>query len=201
MDLPSEDRGFIPDTSVYNKEYRGSWSSCTNLTLGIGQDKMGATPLQLANAMCIIANKGYYYTPHFVRKIDGETEEDTALLNKYRVKHEVLTHISDDAFNAVMDGMEDVVIYGTARRARIPNIAFAQKQVLRKNMHSLTANVFKLDDNAMFVAFAPKEDPKIAIAVVVENAGFGGTWGGPIARILMEKYLNDTISKESQAGV
>jgi penicillin-binding protein 2 len=199
VDLPSEDRGFIPDTSVYNKEYRGSWSSCTNLTLGIGQDKMGVTPLQLANAMCIIANRGYYYTPHFVRKIDGETDEDTVLMNKYRRKHEVLTQISDDAFNAVMDGMEAVVTSGTARRAAIPNIKVCAKTGTAEKYAFLDGKKIKLDDNAVFVAFAPKEDPKIAIAVIVENAGFGGTWGGPIARILMEKYLNDTISKASQA--
>ena len=199
VDLPSEDRGNIPDTSVYDKEYRGSWSSCTNLTLGIGQDKMGATPLQLANAMCIIANKGYYYIPHFVRKIDDETEEDTALVNKYREKHEVLTHISDDMFNAVMDGMEDVVTQGTARRAAIPNINVCAKTGTAEKYALLDGKRIQLDDNAMFVAFAPKEDPKIAVAVVVENAGFGGTWGGPMARILMEKYLNDTISKASQA--
>ncbi|RYZ50326.1 MAG: penicillin-binding protein 2, partial [Sphingobacteriales bacterium] len=199
VDLPSEDRGFIPDTSVYNKEYRNSWSSCTNLTLGIGQDKMGATPLQLANAMCIIANKGFYYTPHFVRKIDDETVADTAFMNKYRTKHEVLTHISDDMFGAVIDGMEAVVTQGTARRAAIPNIKVCAKTGTAEKYAFLDGKRIKLDDNAMFVAFAPKDDPKIAIAVVVENAGFGGTWGGPIARILMEKYLNDTISTASQA--
>ncbi|MEP7375470.1 MAG: penicillin-binding protein 2 [Chitinophagaceae bacterium] len=199
VDLPSEDRGFIPDTSVYNKEYRGSWSSCTNLTLGIGQDKMGATPLQLANAMCIIANKGYYYTPHFVRKIDDETEQDTALMNKYRKKHEVLTHISDDMFNAVMDGMEAVVTQGTARVAKIEGINVCAKTGTAEKYAILDGQRIKLENNAMFVAFAPKEDPKIAIAVVVENAGFGGTWGGPIARILMEKYLNDSLTKLSKA--
>jgi penicillin-binding protein 2 len=199
VDLPSEDRGFIPDTSVYNKEYRGSWSSCTNLTLGIGQDKMGATPLQLANAMCIIANKGFYYTPHFVKKIEDETEQDTALMNKYRKKHEVLTHISDDMFNAVMDGMEAVVTQGTARIAKIEGINVCAKTGTAEKYAILDGQRIKLENNAMFVAFAPKEDPKIAIAVVVENAGFGGTWGGPIARILMEKYLNDTITKASKA--
>jgi penicillin-binding protein 2 len=199
VDLPSEDRGFIPDTTVYDKEYRGSWSSCTNLTLGIGQDKMGATPLQLANAMCIIANKGYYYTPHFVKKIDGETEADTSFLNKYREKHEVLTHISDDAYNAVMDGMEAVVTRGTAINARIPGINICAKTGTAEKYAIVDGQRIKLENNAMFVAFAPKEDPKIAIAVVVENAGFGGTWGGPIARVLMEKYLNDTLTKESKA--
>lgn len=199
VDLPSEDRGFIPDTSVYNKEYRGSWSSCTNLTLGIGQDKMGATPLQLANAMCIIANRGYYYTPHFVRKIDDETEADSSLMNKYRVKHEVLTHISDEAFNAVMDGMEAVVTQGTARSVRVPGINICAKTGTAEKYTILDGQRIKLEDNAMFVAFAPKEDPKIAIAVVVENAGYGGTWGGPIARVMIEKYLNDTLTKESKA--
>ncbi len=199
VDLPSEDKGFIPDTSVYNKEYRGSWSSCTNLTLGIGQDKMGATPLQLANAMCIIANKGYYYTPHFVKTIDGESDADTSLLNKYRKKHEVLTQISDDAYNAVMDGMEAVVTNGTARNARIAGISVCAKTGTAEKYAIVDGQRIKLENNAMFVAFAPKEDPKIAIAVVVENAGFGGTWGGPIARILMEKYFNDTLTKESQA--
>ena len=199
VDLPSEDRGFIPDTAVYNKEYRGSWSSCTNLTLGIGQDKMGATPLQLANAMCVIANKGFYYTPHFVRKIEDETEQDTALMNKYRVKHEVLTHISDDMFNAVMDGMEAVVTQGTARIAKIEGINVCAKTGTAEKYAILDGQRIKLENNAMFVAFAPKEDPKIAIAVVVENAGFGGTWGGPIARILMEKYLNDSLTKISKA--
>lgn len=199
VDLPSEDRGFIPDTSVYNKEYRGSWSSCTNLTLGIGQDKMGATPLQLANAMCIIANKGYYYTPHFVKTIDDETDADTSLLNKYRTKHEVLTQISDDAYNAVMDGMEAVVTNGTARNAKIAGISVCAKTGTAEKYAIVDGQRIKLENNAMFVAFAPKEDPKIAIAVVVENAGYGGTWGGPIARVLMEKYLNDTLTKESKA--
>lgn len=199
VDLPSEDRGFIPDTSVYNKEYRGSWSSCTNLTLGIGQDKMGVTPLQMANAMCVIANKGYYYTPHFVKSIDDPQPEDTAFLNPYKIRHEVLTHIPEENYKAVMDGMEDVVTNGTARIVRIPNIAICAKTGTAEKFTILDGKKIKLDDNAMFVCFAPKDDPKIAIAVAVENAGYGGTWGGPIARVLMEKYLNDTISKASMA--
>jgi penicillin-binding protein 2 len=104
IDLPSEDRGNVPDTSVYNKDYRNVWNSCTNLTLGIGQDKMTSTPLQLANAMCLIANKGYYFTPHFVKNIDGETKEDT-VLTRFRKRHNVLTDISNEAYEAVMSGM------------------------------------------------------------------------------------------------
>ena len=198
VDLPSEDKATIYDTTAYNKEYLNRWNSCTNLTLGIGQDRMTATPLQLANAMCIVANKGYYYTPHFVDKIDGETEEDTALLNKYRKKHEVLTHISDDAYNEVMEGMQGVVESGTARIAKIPGINICAKTGTAENYTILDGKKLELPDNSMFVCFAPKENPKIAIAVAVENAGFGATWAGPIARILMEKYLNDTLQEKSK---
>jgi penicillin-binding protein 2 len=201
IDLPSEDRGNIPDTVAYNKEYRNQWNSCTNLTLGIGQDRMTATPLQLANAMCIIANKGYYYTPHFVEKVDGETDEDTAFLNKYRQKHEVLTNISDDAYNEVIEGMNDVVKSGTARIAQIPGIDVCAKTGTAENSTFLDGRKLDLPDNSMFVCFAPKDNPKIALAVTVENAGFGATWAGPIARILMEKYLNDTIQEKSKADV
>jgi len=201
IDLPSEDRGNIPDTAVYNREYRNQWNSCTNLTLGIGQDKMLATPLQLANAMCIVANKGYYYTPHFVDKIEGETEEDTALLNKYRKKHEVLTNISDADYNEVINGMQDVVESGTARIAKIPGIEICAKTGTAENFTFLDGRKLKLPDNSMFVCFAPKENPRIALAVTVENAGFGSTWAGPIARILLEKYLNDTIQEKSKADV
>jgi len=201
IDLPSEDRGNIPDTAEYNKLYRNQWNSCTNLTLGIGQDRMTATPLQLANAMCIVANKGYYYTPHFVNRIEGETEEDTTLLNKYRQKHEVLTNISDLDYNEVIDGMQDVVESGTARIAKIPGIEICAKTGTAENFTFLDGKKLKLPDNSMFVCFAPKENPKIALAVTVENAGFGSTWAGPIARILMEKYLNDTIQEKSKADV
>lgn len=201
VDLPSEDMGNIPDTSVYTKENNGYWNSCTNLTLGIGQDKMTATPLQLANAMCIIANRGFYYIPHFVERIDHETIADTALFNKYRVKHEVLTHIADDAYEAVIDGMQDVVTAGTARVAQIPGINVCAKTGTAENYTILDGNRIKLPNNSMFVCFAPKENPKIAIAVAVQNAGYGATWAGPIARILMEKYLNDTLQQKSVADV
>lgn len=201
VDLPSEDKGNIPDTVRYNREYRSQWNSCTNLTLGIGQDMMLATPLQLANSMCLIINKGYYYTPHFVEKIEGETDADTAFLNKYRKKHEVLTKISDEAYNEVIDGMQDVVDAGTARIARIPGINVCAKTGTAENYTILDGKRIKLPDNSMFVCFAPKENPRIALAVTVENAGFGATWAGPIARILMEKYLNDTIQEKSKADV
>ena len=196
VDLPSEDRGNIPDTSDYNKEYRNVWNSCTNLTLGIGQDKMTSTPLQLANAMCIIANKGYYYTPHFVKNIEAETKEDT-LLNKFRVRHNVLTSITDDAYEAVMSGMQDVVEHGTATGAMIPGINIAAKTGTAQNFRFIRGKKIELNENSMFVAFAPREDPRIAICVVVENAGYGSTSAAPIASLMIEKYLNDTLRPES----
>lgn len=195
IDLPSEDGGNVPDTAAYDKEYRGSWNSCTMVTIGIGQDKLLATPLQMANAVCIVANKGYFYTPHFVEKIDNETAKDT-LLNKYRRKNEVLTHISDEAYEAVISGMQDVVDIGTARVAKLPGINVCAKTGTAENYRMIDGVRTKLKDNSMFVCFAPRENPKIAIAVVVENAGFGATWAGPIAALLMEKYLNDTLRTE-----
>ena len=195
IDIPSENRGNIPDTSVYNKVYRNSWNSCTNVTLGIGQDMMLATPLQLANAMCIIANKGYYYTPHFAQKFDGTSADDT-LLNMFNIKHEVLTRISDTAYQAVIGGMQDVVEIGTARIAKIPGISVCAKTGTAENYRIIDGKRTKLKDNSVFVCFAPRENPKIAIAVVVENAGFGSTWAGPIAALMMETYLNDTLRAE-----
>jgi len=192
IDLPSEDRGNIPDTSVYNKEYRGSWNSCTNVTLGIGQDKMLVTPLQMANAMCIVANKGYYYTPHFVKEFENEDKDDT-LLSKYRIRHEVLTHISDTAYETVHAGMQDVVEIGTARIAKIPGINMCAKTGTAENYRIIDGRRVKLPNNSMFVAFAPRENPKIAIAVAVENAGFGATWAAPMASLMIEKYLTDSL--------
>ncbi|MFN4894139.1 MAG: penicillin-binding protein 2 [Bacteroidota bacterium] len=199
VDLPGESSGNIADTSVYNRENDNRWTSCTNLTLGIGQDKMLTTPLQMANAMAIICNRGYYYAPHFVEKIEGETELDSALVNPYRRKHEVLTGIPDTAYRAVIEGMSDVVKMGTARVAQIPGIEVCAKTGTAENYTILDGRKIKLPNNSMFVCFAPKENPKIAIAVFVQNAGFGATWAGPISRILIEKYLNDTISTRSKA--
>lgn len=200
IDLPNELPGNIPDTSLYNKVYRGQWNSCTNVTLGIGQDKMQVTPVQLANAMCIIANKGYFYTPHFVERIDNETKKDT-ILNKFRVKHSALTHIPDEAYEAIHAGMQDVVESGTARIAKIPGINICAKTGTAEKYTVLDGHRIKLQNNSMFVCFAPRENPKIAIAVAVENAGFGSTWAAPIASFLIEKYLTDSIRSEKMKDV
>ena len=197
VDLVSEDGGNIPDTTAYDKEYRGQWNSCTMVTLGIGQDKMLITPLQMANAISIVANKGYFYTPHFVKSFDNETEEDTSMLNKYRQKHEVLTHITDSVYDIVIDGMEDVTKVGTAAGIpKIPGINICAKTGTAENKRVLDKKVVQLKDHSLFVCFAPRENPKIAVAVIIENGGFGATWAGPIAYLMIEKYLNDTLRTE-----
>jgi penicillin-binding protein 2 len=195
VDLPSEDNGNIPDTTDYDKEYHGSWNSCTMVTMGIGQDKMLETPLQMANATCIVANKGSFYIPHFVEKVDGESPDDS-VLHKYREKHSVLTHISDDSYETVISGMQDVTDVGTARIARIPGINICSKTGTAENYLSLEGKRTKLNNNSIFVCFAPRENPQIAIAVVIQNAGFGAKWAAPIGSLLVEKYLRDTLTAE-----
>ncbi len=194
VDLPGEKAGLIADTSFYNKLYNNSWNSCTNVFLGIGQGEMTASPLQMANLMSLIANKGYYYTPHFVKEIDGKGSGDT-ILNPFKVRHDV-THIPPDVYETVQLGMQDVVDFGTARIARLEGISVAAKTGTAENFGIINGKREKLEDHSWFVCFAPREDPKIAIAVIVENAGYGATWAGPIASILMEKFLNDTIRTE-----
>lgn len=197
VDLSSEDKGNIPDTAKYNTVYRGSWNSCTNVTLGIGQDMMLATPLQIANTMTIIANKGYYYTPHFVKEIEGEKEEDT-LLNKFRVRHKIPVHISDSLYHLVIEGMHDVTLVGTAQSIpKIPGIDICAKTGTAENFHKQ----IKQKDHSVFACFAPKDDPKIAIAVIVENGGFGATWAGPMAYLMVEKYLTDSLRADRKAEV
>ena len=194
IDLPSEDDGLIVDTGYFNRVYNNSWNSCTSVSQGIGQGEMQATPLQMANLMCIIANRGYYYTPHFVSSIDGKGEGDT-ILKPFHIKHEV-THIPDSIYETVQLGMQDVIENGTGRVARIPGISIAGKTGTAENYGIINGKREKLEDHSWFVCFAPRENPRIAVAVIVENAGFGATWAGPIASMIMEKYLNDTLSAE-----
>lgn len=193
VDIPSEDKGYIPDTAKYNTVYRNAWNSCTNVTLGIGQDMMIATPLQIANTMAIIANDGYYYVPHFVEKIEGEASSDT-LLNKYRVRHKLPVHISDTVYNIVKNGMHDVTEVGTAAYIpKVPGVNICAKTGTAENKIILDGKVLQLKDHSLFACFAPMEDPKIAIAIIVENGGFGATWAGPMAYLMVEKYLTDSL--------
>lgn len=189
VDIPGENGGLIPDTAFYNRRYKGSWNSCTSVFLGIGQGEVLLTPLQMANAMCIVANKGFYYIPHFVRSIDND---NTDLLAKYKEKH-VVAHISDSAYQTVINGMTDVIERGTGRKAAIEGVRVGGKTGTAENKAIINGVLTAQKDHSMFVAFAPAENPKIAIAVVVENAGFGATYAAPIASLMMEKYLKDSI--------
>jgi penicillin-binding protein 2 len=190
IDLPSENKANIPDTAAYNKDFGNPkyWNSCFMLTLGIGQDRMTATPLQLANTMALIANEGYYYTPHLVDSMEEEDGDDKVALSKFRTKQAV-TKISTDIYKVIKEGMHDVTIKGTATGVKLPGHEYCAKTGTAQNPHG--------KNHSIFVCFAPKENPRVAVAVVVENAGYGATWAGPISSLLMEKYLNDTLTPES----
>ncbi|MCF6401383.1 penicillin-binding protein 2 [Chitinophaga filiformis] len=190
VDIPGESPGKAIDSAGMNKLYRGQWNSCSELYVGMGQGQVVATPMQMANAMCIIANKGYYYLPHFVDKIDND---DTELLKKFKEKHTV-AHVSDSSYMPVIYGMEDVVERGTGVSAKIEGEIVCGKTGTAENNAIVNGKLTKLKNHSVFVAFAPRDNPKIAIAVIVENAGFGSTYAAPIASLIMEKYLHDTIS-------
>ncbi len=179
--LPSVNPGFIPGSDYYNRlygEYR--WAFSTIYSLSIGQGEIGVTPVQLANFASIVANRGWYYTPHLVNNIQGK-----GLESKYKQKH--ILPFDEKLYEPVIEGMNEAVNgdHGTAKLARIQDITLCGKTGTAENPHG--------EDHSIFMAFAPKENPKIAIAVYVENSGFGGTWAGPIASLMVEKYLLDTI--------
>jgi len=191
VDIPYEKGGLLPDSTFYNERYNGAWNSCTNLYVGMGQGELTLTPLQMANGMCIVANKGYYFTPHFVKSIGGNPKDE--LLKPYLEKHDV-THIPDTTFQIVALGMQDVVERGTGKVAQMPGIEICAKTGTVENKARIDGKAVKMQNHSAFVAFAPRQNPKIAVAVMVENAGYGATWAGPIASLIIEKYLNDTIS-------
>ncbi len=198
VDLPDENGGNIPSTKYYDKMYNDNWNSCNSAMNGMGQGEILVTPVQLANAMCIIANKGFYYTPHFVKKIGKNANHH--LLKPYLEKHQKVK-IPNEAYNAVFAGMEAVVDRGTGTVAKIPGVAVCAKTGTVENYGPLVINgkVVKNKNHSMFVAFAPKDSPKICIAVCIENAGYGATWAGPIASLLIQKYLTDTVPKARKA--
>ena len=191
VDLPHESGGTLYDTKDYDRMYHGSWNSCTNMFVGMGQGEIASTPLQMANAMCIIANRGFYYTPHFVKSIAKNPKDP--LLAPFLQRHNV-THIPDSSFAIVGLGMMDVVDKGTGTVAKLPGVEVCAKTGTVENKAIVNGQVLKLQNHSMFVAFAPRINPRIAIAVVVENSGYGATWAGPVASLMIEKYLKDSIA-------
>lgn len=180
IDLPFESRGFIPNNDFYSKSFRGAnWSANSVISVSIGQGEVLATPLQIANLGATIANRGWYYIPHVVKEI-----ADSTIDAKYREKHK--PNIQKKYYEEVAEGMRMAVTGGTCRTANLPDIEVCGKTGTAQNPHG--------KDHSVFMGFAPYHNPKIAIAVYVENAGFGATYGVPIGSLMIEKYLKGEIS-------
>ncbi|MEO8721782.1 MAG: penicillin-binding protein 2 [Ginsengibacter sp.] len=189
IDIPSERSGIIPTPRTYNRIYgEGHWNFCTFRSLSIGQGEVNVTPLQVANEMAYLANGGWYITPHMIDSIDGG--DKYGLLDSFRLRHHPL-NIPDSVFRAVADGMQGVMERGTAVAAKVPGIVVCGKTGTVENYYK----GIKQKDHAFFAAFAPRQNPRIAIAVICENAGFGSNSSAPIASLMIEKYLKDSITE------
>jgi penicillin-binding protein 2 len=183
-DFVNELPGFIPTPAYYDKYYgAGRWRALTIISMAIGQGEVGTTPLQLANYTAAIANRGYFYTPHIVKGFgDGRPIDE-----RFTTRHNVDISIAN--FESVISGMEASVIRGTSTAAAIKDVVVCGKTGTAQNPHG--------KDHSVFIAFAPKDDPKIAIAVLVENAGFGSTAASPIAGLMMEKYIKGEVTNKA----
>ncbi len=187
-DLPIGKKGFIPGSTYYDRVYRkGAWSAPTVISNAIGQGEVLTTPIQMANFTAAIANRGYYIKPHFTR-LNNEMLRDSLY-----PKNE--TGIDSKHFETVVDGMHQVVEVGTARIAKIKGIEVCGKTGTVENFIRLDGEKTQLTDHSIFIAFAPKENPKIALAVFVENGYWGSRWAAPIASLMIEKYLNGEVQR------
>lgn len=182
IDLPGEKRGLIPNADYYDRAYKGSWNGLTIISISIGQGEVNLTPLQIANLGATIANRGYYYVPHVVRKVQGEP-----LDTLYTRKH--YTMAKRKAYNVVVAGMRSSAIKGTCKYLGHSNIVMCGKTGTAQN---------RGQDHSVFMGFAPMNNPKIALAVYVENGGFGADFAVPIARVLMEQYINGKLSPDME---
>ena len=186
-DFPSELGGYIPDSKLYNKFYgKGRWKATTIISLSIGQGEIGCTPLHMANMCAIMANRGWYRTPHIIKNSEHVRIDD-------RFSEKNYTLVDTTHFTRVVNGMYRAVNSGfgsggTASIAAVPGLEICGKTGTAQNPHG--------DDHSVFICFAPKDNPKIAVAAFVENGGFGATWAAPIASLLTEKYLTGEIRPE-----
>ena len=188
-DLPTGKKGKIPTSKTYKKMYPGwGYSGKTIVSNAIGQGEVLMTPIQLANMMATVANQGYYYTPHIIKKIKGETID-----KKFTTKH--VTTIDKKYFAPMISGLFDVYNFGTASALRVEGIDICGKTGTAENFAKIGGKRVQLEDHSIFVAFAPKDNPKIAIAILVENGGYGATIAGPIASLMIEKYLRHKITR------
>ncbi|MBQ3538453.1 MAG: penicillin-binding protein 2 [Bacteroidaceae bacterium] len=181
VDIPGEARGMIPNAQYYGRHYGSYWNAVTVISISIGQGEVTLTPLQMANLGATIANRGTFVPPHLVSSIAGDT-----IASKH--KEHRTTMAGRDSYEHIVKGMREAVLNGTCRAANIPGIEVCGKTGTAQN---------KGKDHSAFMGFAPMDNPKIAIAVYVENGGFGAVYGVPIGALLMEKYINDTLSEAS----
>lgn len=189
-DLPTGRRGSVPTTALYNRYYPvGSWRSTTIISNAIGQGEVLTTPIQLCNVMAAVANKGFYFTPHIVKKIDNH-KIDKKFVTKSK------TTINPEHFPPIIQGLFDVYNFGTAKSLKIDGINICGKTGTAENFTKIGTKRVQLTDHSIFVAFAPMENPKIAIAVFVENGYYGARIAGPIASLMIEKYLRGVITRK-----
>ena len=191
-DLSTGRPGKIPDADYYNRIYNYptyKWYSTATISNAIGQGEILMTPIQLANMTATIANRGWYYTPHILKEIDGDPIKE----EKFTVKNQ--TTIDREHFNPVVEGMHEVYKNGTARSLQIPGIEIAGKTGTAENYTKIDGKRTQLTDHSIFVAFAPVDNPKIAIAVFVENGYWGSRYAGRIASLMVEKYIKKEITR------
>lgn len=189
-DMPIGSKGLVPNSNLYRKMYNGAKiRSSYIISNAIGQGEILTSPIQLANMMAAVANRGYYYTPHIVKSI-----KDQKLDKKFTTKH--YTTIDKQYYEPIIHGLEDVYNFGTASGFRVEGLKICGKTGTAENKIRIAGKTFQLKDHSIFVAFAPRENPKIALAVFIENSGYGATWAGPIATLMIEKYINGEISRK-----
>lgn len=191
-DMPSGQKGLIPDSNLYNRYYPNhKWKAITTISNAIGQGEVLTTPIQLANMTAAIANRGYYYTPHILKKVGDSMNQNT----KYTTRK--YTSIEPQHFEPVIDGMLNVFELGTARGSKISDIQICGKTGTAENFKRINGERVQFTDHSIFIAFAPKDNPKIAIAVFVENGYWGSRWAAPIASLMIEKYIKGDITREN----
>ena len=187
-DLPIGKKGFIPNSDYYDKTYDyQNWNASTIISNSIGQGEILTTPIQLANLAAIIANRGYYYKPHFLK---SERLIDSLYTKK------IMTSIDSLNYEIIIEGMRDVVEKGTAKIAKINNIEICGKTGTAENFTLIDNKKTQLTDHSIFISFAPKDDPKIAVAVFIENGYWGSRWAAPIGSLAIEKYLNKDVNRK-----
>jgi penicillin-binding protein 2 len=187
-DLPEGQKGMIPDSKLYNKWYPNTrWRSTYTISNAIGQGQILTTPIQLANMTAAIANHGYFYTPHILKKINGVPIKDPTFTKKH------YTTINKEHFFPVIEGMHDVFRSGTARFVQVDSLEICGKTGTAENFKRVNGKKVQFEDHSIFIAFAPKVKPKIAIVVYIENGGFGSAIAAPITSLMIEKYINGKV--------